>query len=366
MFIKSSLFRFSSRLVSGLLPFLTTFIIPLISDLQYSSNLFSTMASIQIIGSICRFGFDQIILKNETKENTFQAILIITTSICILLSIIFSLLGNMEFKNVIILITLNSNLLLSNYLLTNNRYTFSLFIQFIFPNISIITLTFLHVNIITNLAISYGLPFIFMTKFHKINISWSQIKNLLEGIKSNLVISTYNVLSILIANLPILLSYLFLSELETIQITQALKTIGLSSFLSAGIIFTVNNKLRSNSDFFSTKAQKVKRISTLLVLGIFLILTLPIEIINFSEYWFAISILIILFTCLLIMGNFTGHYYILYSREMVNLISITKAMIFIGLVAIIYFHSNDINSISLIRLYIIALTIEAYLKIQKI
>ena len=352
------------RGLSGLFPLLISFLVPLIQKNEYSSSLFYYL-SITIIGSIIlRIGIDQIILKKSLSVDNLHSLLYTFLVNLIFASLFILIFFNEYFYFIYPIGSFSINIIVSSYFLTNNKHRIALFNQFIIPNLLILILAKLGIDQITLISLSYGLPLIFTVVLYEkkiFRINKISLKYIIDINNFNLTL--YGILSILVSNTPILIADHFLDSSSVVNMTQSIRLVGLSSFISSVIVFSYNSIIRTLS--FNKYLKKILVVFLPLLLVNYFIIHTVIFSLNYQFNLFNFNIIYIsLLITYIIQGNLIGHFLMLKSNEFYNLISILLGIIFILL---FHYIQNMIITYELIfSYYISVLIIEASLKLFSI
>ena len=349
------------RGLSGLFPLLISFFVPLIQNDEYSSSLFYYV-SLTIIGSIIlRIGIDQIILKKSLSVDNLHSLLYTFLVNLIFISLFILIFFNEYFNFIISIGFFSFNTIISSYFLTNNKHRIALFNQFIIPNILILIFAKLGIDQITLISLSYGLPLIFIVVIYEkkiFRIKKIFLKYIIDINNFNLTL--YGILSILVSNTPILIADHFLDSSSVVNITQSIRLIGLSSFISSVIVFSYNSIIRTLS-FNKYLINILILFLPLLLLNYFVIHSV-IFLLNYQFNLFNFNIIYIsLIITYIIQGNLIGHFLMLKSNELYNFISILLGVIF---VILFHYFQDIIFTYELIfSYYISVLIIEASFKL---
>ena len=352
---------FFLRAISGFLPVIIAFLLPLITDIEFSSIYFQKFSQAIILSSILKLGLDQTILKSQSSFNKLKNLLLIVFISHFLVFLGFFVL-DFKFKTIVygsFFISINS--IISSFFLTNDFKIKAVCFQFIIPSFLIIGFSILKMNPILVVSLSYGSILITLFSKHFIFSSFEIVNDLFnKQFKDNLPLIGYNVLGVLLMNAPIALADLFISDLEVVLLYKMLKVFSLSSFISMIIIFTFNNEIRewkSTNIFF----KYVRNFIPAIIFFFFaLVLLIDYKIIAYDFDLIAIFFCSIIIYFIL-AGNIAGHFIILKSHEN----SLFKIMLYTLLVTLTAFIViNNFSVMYIFAFYIITTFLESLLKIK--
>lgn len=345
---------FFLRLIAGVFPVTLAFVIPIISDIHYSSDFFSKLSQTLILSSVLTFGLEKTILKEKASSRKLKSIIIIVTSLHLISFLLFEGIKYISISSLFISV----NYIISNYFLTNDFRIKSLIFQFIIPNIILLVLVYFNVDPIWAIAISYGTIFFGLSTKDLFFLKNDSFKLVTGNFKGNIHLTIYTIFSILLFNAPIAFSDNLISDHDVVILNKMLKLFGLSSFLSTVVIFTYNSELRKMRSVF--KIFKFYKIGTPLILlfsGIIFLIDF-FEIINITIHPLTNAILSIVIYITLI-GNISGHILILKSKEnILPLIILTSLTITFP--ALILFADFSVKSVFIF--YAATISMESILK----
>lgn len=346
------------RAISGLFPVAIAFFLPIIIGVDDSSFFFESYARVLIISSLLRIGIDLMILKKEVEICQLISFILIVSFLHILIGVVYFymygkilLVGSLFFS---------LNVITSSFILSNGMKNFALVIQFLLPSIFILLTSLYIANPIVNISISYGAPCVIYLMFliyKKHNLIKFEKITLINLSRANFYLVLYTIISISIANIPILIGADFLSDIDVIWINKLLKLIGVSSFVSGVVIFSFNNELRkfNKKSFFKVVKKTALLLYSFYVFSFYILSC-------FMEDMYSLSLNKILSFSLVLLiitiGNICGHFLILKSKELHILLSIALAL----LICQIPFYVLNISRELLLMVYVSILVIDSILK----
>ena len=361
--LKNEIINLFLRGMAGFFPVLFAFLLPLVNNNNYSSDFFSKYSLIIILSALLRFGFDQKILKTNISLLNFFNFLYTTFIIHFISGIILLYIFNIQFYSLIAIFSFSVNALVTSYKISKDKKNQALIIQFVFPNILMLILAYHNYDINFIISVSYGLISFFslFNEFFKLNIIRFIRKLKFTILVDNYYLSIYNLFNILISNFPIILSSYFLQDVDVIWVNQTIKIIGISSFISSILIFNFNNRLRS-MDFKIISKYIIYLFAPLIILYFLSIYILIhfIDLFFFDQFYYFIIISIIL--SIITIGNISGHFWILKSKEKVIIYSLVFSSILVCLPLILF---AKINKVLIVFSYISILLLDSILKQYK-
>lgn len=351
---------FTFRALSGLLPVAISFVLPLITSVEFSSTYFQKFSQVIILSSILKLGLDQTVLKSELSSNKLKNILLLililhTTIIFILFVLSISLIST-----VIGSLFVSINFIMSSYFLTNDFKFKAILFQFIIPNMLIVILSTFKLDPISIISFSYA-P-ILLTSFSKELFVFSyELKVLLQSLlNNNLYLVGYNVLGILVMYAPVALSDYFISDSDVVLLYRMLKVFSLSSFISMILIFTFNNRIREHKSSKLFFKYLLYFLPLILIISTSLLFVKEFNIFSLDMNYIHI-IIISLIIYLILAGNIAGHLMILKSKEKSLLVVMVVTLIVTMTIFIIL---GNYSVLYLFAFYVITTFLESVLKIK--
>lgn len=326
-----TLFLLIVRLTAGGIPFLFSLIVPYLTSTVVAASLFRSIAVISVFSSLMKLGLDMYILRRKDMAihpymlffiYIFQSLIVTVVLIYFKLSV-WDIVGSMLFGALLIIGSIQlslGNKLASLLPVQLLFYPFLLVILKITDSFSHIVILALCLSLIITLPMSLRL-----SESGNLNLPKMTFITSMEYFN----LSLYSVLSLIIANLPIVLINNFGTDQGTIELFQMVKFIGISSLVSSIYVFLYNDKMQDGS------LEILKRDMLLILVCIVLMVALyDIFFVNLSAIYLIFTIITIV---LVSFGNIYGFILVHDQSSSRLVISIILASV---VFAVIYFVSG--------------------------